>query len=547
MDVNLVIKRFDQMKSGRANFDRLWSDIASKLWPDADEFITKFPSGTLNNQQQYDSFPMLALSKFAAAISSGLTPRTSKWHLLTSGYPEVDRLPTVSRYLESLNQKIWRARYIPKANWEGQSHEAYLGLGAFGNGIVFIDDHPEGGLRYRSMPLNQCYMAEDASGTIDTVYREFEMTSRQMRQVFGEGLPEKIEAALKAGKLDETFTVLHCVQPREDYKSWRLDNTGMKFTNDYIMLDGKHILREGGFYEFPYAIARYLTKSREVYGRGPGTMLISDIKMVNEMKRTIIEVADMAADPPTLLRDDGILGEFRLMPGSRNYGGIDENGRPAAIPFQTGADHRLSFEILRETKSQIDDGFLGVYFRVLLENPNMTATQALLLAQQQGQMTNPTLGRLQTDFLGRAIKRESGILFRQGRHPEAVPPELAEALQRDGESLAIEYDSPMTRASRAEESIAILRSFEALAPMAQIDPTVFRRLDPDKVSRLVFEVNGVPASVIRSDEEIEQLEEQEAQQQMAAAALQAAPVAAQTIESLARAQQATSSAPKVMP
>lgn len=545
MDPTEVLRRHDALKSRRGNWDSLWSEVARRVWPQADEFRSTHAPGQPRNNRQYDSFAQLALSRFAAAIASGLTPRSATWHLLTTGYPEIDERPEVQAYLEGLNRLLWRARYMPRANWDGQAHEAYLSLGAFGTGVMFCDEHPAGGTRYRSVHLSQVYLCQDASGMVDTVHREFEMTARQLAQQFAGRLPEKVAKALERGRLDDTFTVLHCVMPREDYEPGRLDAKGRPFSDLYILTDEKHVLSDGGFYEFPYAVARYITTPRETYGRGPGTMLLPDIKMVNEMKRVVIEAANMAVDPPTLLRDDGILGEFRLTPGARNYGGVDENGRPAAVPFNNGAQPGIGLELIQEVKGQIDDGFLGVYFRVLLENPNMTATQAMLIAQQQGQMTSPVLGRLQAELLGPLIRRESGILYRQGRHPE-MPEALAEFMRAEGEALLIEYDSPMSRQARSEEGVAILRTFEALAPMAQIDPSVYAQFDPREVARLMAEVNGVPRSVLRSDEEIAAMQEQQAQQQGLAAALQAAPVAAQTIESLTRAQREAGSSPQVV-
>ena len=173
----------------------------------------------------------------------------------------------------------------------------------------------------------------------------------------------------------------------------------------------------------------------------------------------------------------------------------------------------------------------------------MTATQSLLIAQQQGQMTAPTVGRLQSEYLDPLLRRESGVLFRQGKHPP-VPKKLVDYWESTGERLRIEYESPMTRAARTSEAVALQQTFEALAPWARIaGPQVFSRFDPEKVAKLMFEVNGVPQSVMKSDEQVEQEEEQQAMQQAAQMALEAAPVAAQTVETLSRAQAQAGSNP----
>jgi hypothetical protein len=80
------------------------------------------------------------------------------------------------------------------------------------------------------------------------------------------------------------------------------------------------------------------------------------------------------------------------------------------------------------------------------------------------------------------------------------PDELLEA----GGGYQIEYDSPMSRARRAEEGIAIQRSFEQLAPMAQVAGAerALPRVNFDELSKVVFEVNGAPARILYDDDEM---------------------------------------------
>jgi len=292
---------------------------------------------------------------------------------------------------------------------------------------------------------------------------------------------------------------------------------------------------------------RHTLSQGEDYGRGPGTMLAPDIRMLNEMRRDVIEAANMAVDPPTLLHADNILGEFRLQPGSRNYGGVDDNGRQMAIPYQNGADPRITQEMVQDVRTQIDDAMLGGVFRVLQENPNMKATTAALLAQQQGQMTAPAVGRGQTEYLDPMMRRESGILKRQGLHPEWSP-KLINALREMRQTLQVQYDSPLTRAARSGEGVGIMQTLEALAPWGQIvGPEVFADFNPRKVAQVLADVNGAPASVMFTNEEREAQEEQAAQQAALQSAVDIAPVAAETAKTIADMGASAQSVPQALP
>lgn len=541
VDVSGILRRQEEMEAQRGNWESMWENVARMVLPRSDDFRSKHSPGTQRNQRQYDAFPMAALDKFAAAIEAGLMPRTALWHHLETGDEDLDETHSIKTYLEELNQTLWDVRYSPRANFASQAHEKRLSLGAFGTGCMLVEPRKGGGIQYKTIHLSEVFISENWSGVIDVVHRKFMLTARQAVQLFGDKTPEKILTKYNAGNIHERFEFLHAVMPREDVEKGRLDKKGLPFVGYYIFADGKQVVQEDGYHEQPYIVSRYSLSTRETYGRSPAIQLLPDISMLQEMRRTTIEAANMAVDPPVLLPDDA-LSEFDLSPGSRNYGAADDQGRPLAHPWNSGVNVGLGLEMIADTRNQIDDGFMGIYFRVLLENPNMTATQAMLIAQQQGQMTAPVIGRLQTEWLGPLIRRESGILFRQGRHPE-MPGELAEYLQSTGESLKIDYVSPMTRAARSEEAVSILRTFETLAPLAQIDPSVYAGFDMKETARIVAEVNGVPMKAMKEPEVMEQEQEAEQMQAMMGDVLEAAPVAAQTAKTLAEAQAVSQNVP----
>lgn len=532
--VSRILSCQSEMEAVRGNWESMWEHVARLVLPRSDDFRSKHSPGTQRNQRQYDAFPMAALDKFAAVLEAGLMPRTANWHKLTTGDEDLDEQHDVQVYLDELNQTLWDTRYSPKANFASQAHEYRIGLGAFGTGCMLVEAREGGGVQYKSIHLSEIFIGENWEGMIDTVHRKFMLTARQAVQTFGKDTPEKILKKYQAGNHGDRFEFIHAVMPREDRDRTRLDGAGLPFVGFYIYSDGSQVVREEGFHEQPYIVSRYALSSREVYGRSPAIMMLPDISMLQEMRRTTIEAANMAVDPPVLLPDDAI-SEFDLSPGARNYGATDEQGRALAHPWNPGVDVRLGLDMIRDTRDQIDDGFLGATFRALVDNPQMTATQALLIAQKEGQLTAPVVGRQQSEWLSPLVKRESGILFRQGRHP-SMPAVLQDRLQETQESLIIEYVSPMVRAARSEEAVSLSRTFEALAPWAQVDPTVYDEFDMKEVARIMSEVNGVPAKALKSPEVREaELAEKEQQAQLGQV-LEAAPVAAQTAKTLAEAQ-----------
>jgi hypothetical protein len=112
---------------------------------------------------------------------------------------------------------------------------------------------------------------------------------------------------------------------------------------------------------------------------------------------------------------------------------------------------------------------------------------------------------------------------------------------------AIEFDSPLSRARESENGVGILRTFEQLAPVAQVaGPSVFKRFNMDKVSKELARLNGMPAKVMYTDDEMEEIDAAQAQQAQLQQILAAAPVAASAAKDLAQAGATAASAPNNM-
>jgi hypothetical protein len=396
---------------------------------------------------------------------------------------------------------------------------------------MFVDDDPGKGIRYRNLHMSECFMAENFQGRIDTVHRKFDLSARQAIQQFGEDkVPEKIRDA--AGKNpDQKFAFLHCVYPSPEVKSWRLDAQGMPFASRYISIDFKQDIVVSGYWEFPYMIGRYVLAPGETYGRSPAMDALSDIKMLNEMEKTLLRAAHRAVDPPLLTADDGVLGAFQIRPSSIISGGLNEDGSPRVQALESRANLPLSIEISDQRRRTINDHFLVTLFQILAQDrSNMTATEVLQRAQEKGALLAPAAGRMQAEFLGPLIQREIGILARAGALPE--PPQSW--LEMDGD-YQVEYLSELSRSQRAGEGVGILRTLEGIAPLAQIDPSVLDRINGAEAVKVLAEVNGVPARVLRTDEEIEKMKQARAQQEQATASLQAADTASNAAKNMAQA------------
>lgn len=537
------IREHEQLAGMRGVWELHWREVAERVRPQQNYFqMIQRPDGDKRNEKIFDATAPLALPKFAAAVISMAFPATQTYHKLVVPDDSLSRNTEVRRYLDDVNTKLFKVRYSPRSNFQSQSGEVVLDVGAFGTGVLFCDDVLGIGIRYKAFPLSQCYIAEDAHGRVDTLYRKFKWTAHQAASKFGrDNLPEAMRRALDI-EPQRKFDFLHCVKPNPDRNPNRRDYKGMAFWSCYIALDeGRTILDEGGFRTFPFAVPRFETSPNEVYGRSPAMNVLPDIKMLNEMSKTVMRSAHMVVSPPIMLSDDGALQAFNLRPNALNFGGVDDQGRPRALPFNTNARVDIGLDMMNQRREVINDAFFVTLFRILVEEPQITATEAMLRAQEKGQLLAPTMGRMQAELLGPLVERELDILAHNGSLGP-MPDALLEYYQSGGEHV-IEYQSPLNLAQKAGAGVAIMNTLQAISPLAQVDPNVLHRYNLDKAGEFLGRINGVPEEIIRSDEEVAALAEQSAQAAQAQQLLQAAPVAASAAKDFAQASSLAASVP----
>jgi hypothetical protein len=538
-----VMRRHDAMAAERSVFDGHWREIEERISYKGLYFQSQNQTpGSKSTQRIFDVTAMLACERFAAACESMITPRTQKWHELAPVDPDLRRIKAVRDWCEEARDVLFAARYAPEANFASQVHEGYWSIGAYGTGAVFVDDVIGRSLLYRSVHLSQLYLAEDAAGRTDTVHRLYRPTLRQIAQQFGvAAMPEKLRNLLDRSPGDRV-DMIHCVRPNQERVLGRADFRGMAFSSYYVLPSERWVLDEGGYRSMPYAVGRYSTSPGEVYGRGPGMMVLPEIKMLNEMRKTILRAAQKAVDPPLLATADALLQQFDLRSGALNYGGMDSMGNQLVKPLMTGARLDIGEDMIEQSRKVINDAFLVSLFQILVDTPQMTATEAMLRAQEKGQLLAPTMGRVQSEQTGTMIERELDILAVAGALPP-MPDELIEA----GGLVEIEYVSPLNRLQRSEEGVGILKTLEALSPLVEIDQSIIDVLDPEEAARIMADVNGMPSRALRSEKRVKAIRAGREEQQQMQSLLQAAPVAASAAKDIAAAQQTARQAPGILP
>ena len=500
-----VLEEYEDMKQTRSNWERMWQEIAEYMIPQRADFTVKQSSGEQRREKIYEGTAVRALERSAAGLHNTLTSSAVPWfHLKVQRELQQDR--DIQLWLEEAERRLYDVFSSPESNFHPALHEFYLDLVGFGTGIMYVVDEPGIGPRYRSYFLGQCYLMQDNLSRVDGVLRVYEHSARQLVQEYGEeGVPDSVKRAYNSKDENKKFECLHCVKRRRNHDVNAVGNLNMPWMSIYILMDQKHVLRVSGFEEFPYVVSRWSRNSEETYGRGPGTAALPDVKMINLMEKVGLKALQKVVDPPLLVPDDGFLNPVRTQPGGLNYyrAGLGRDDR--IMPLQTGG--RLD---LNESKiGQVRDSINKTFYLDLLELPGPTAADGDVMrfsateinARQRDRLSvlGPIVSRQEVEFLAPMVIRTLGIMESNGMLPPA-PPSLRDA------DFKVEYANPVSISMRTGELNSVAQLIQFLLPIAQIDPSVVERFNTQRIAELGAEILKVPPSVLRTEEEMQELQ-----------------------------------------
>lgn len=525
----------DQMAKARSSWESRWNRIARRIFPDMVGLFGQQPlessahnRGRARTDDMLDPTAALALERSSAIVEWLVTPRNSKWHKLTASNAELKKIKRVRQWFEDLTDTMFATRYAPNAAYAGNQQAAYKHLMAFGTGPTFIDELKRShrirvpGIRYKATHLGETYIALDHQGLPAKVARPYLMSAHQAVLAWGDNLPQAIKRAAETNKdPNQEFEFLHFVEPNPDYDPERIDVNGKPWASYYVTKEEHMTLERGGYRTFPYILPRYSPGPGHAYGTSPAMMALSGVDVLNEQKKTVLRQGHLALAPALLAHDDGVLS-LSQRPGAVNYGTMTADGKRLVDVIPTG-NIAIGKDLMDDERAAINDFFLITLFQILVETPQMSATEVLERTREKGILLSPAMGRIQDEQLGPQIEREIDIHTAQGRIPE-MPPELIEA---QGE-YTVEYDSPLSRAQKAEEGAGVLRSLEFAERWLQgtQDPAAYDWVDVDEAMPMLMHIHAAPESTIRAREAVEAIREQRAQQQAIQQAIEAAPALA---------------------
>jgi hypothetical protein len=530
-----IVALRNREKARQSNFRSMWQSVSDLIFPQTMGIAHKRTPGEELMTELFDITAVEESENMTSGLVNNLFPAGQRFFAIVPTGRSEDY--TASRYVDLLteiaHEAIFKSNFLPQVS---NTIQYWL---TFGIGNLFTQWLVPEGLNYRDYAIGTYQCLENSAGVIDTVILTYPLTARQIVQEFSEGTPDAqdVGQSVKTAydnpeSREESFDIIHVVRPRKEFDEdpFLRPANRMPIESIYVQEKDEMILREGGFDEFPFSIPRYQVIYGEVYGRGRGTQLLPQVRMLNRLKKDYQEMVNKWVNPPKEVLES-FEGNVDVTPGALNYV-VEPN---SIQPINMGANgvFPVTKDILEYERETIRQGFFKNAFEPItpLRGDRRNQMEIIERLREGMKKASKPLGRLFTELVTPAVLRSVLLLIRNGQAPPPPP-------QLQGTPLKIELINPLALALRDQQSRGFQYWVAMGQAMAQSFPSVIDNIAVDEGFRDYGRSLGVKTTHIRPESERDEMRVARAQQEAAA---QKAAYAEQAAKAYAAATQAPES------
>jgi len=499
-----LIKRFNHARSEYELFRSLHQEAYDFVAPQRETFRFYSP-GQEKNRHVFDSTAIMALEQFASRIKGSVMPSWKQWAQLTAGsvVPEQETA-NVNKALEEGNDLLFDS--LNHSNFDTEINPSLVDMGV-GTGAIVIDEGEFNSgdvFRFSNVPLAELYVEKPAMGRIRSGWRKHKMAVGKIEQVWpGAKLSDQLEKMKeKDPNTDVDILSGFLFNPKggEDERYW----------NVIIHESSKTILFDQAFATQRLIVFRWHVVPGETYGRGIAMQCLPDIRTLNKMVEFKLQSLALAVGGLWTGVNDGIFNPntVRIRPKTIIPVASNNTQNPTLAPLPLAGDPASVEMNIRDLQEKINQSFFANPLGDVTD-PVRSATENMIRQQEMLKQAGASFGRLRTELIEPLMEACIDILRGLGLFPD---------IRLDGKEVTIKHTSPLAKAEDIEDFQNIMTW--AQSNIALVGQEVFMgTAKVEDMPKITSEMLGVPASLLRSDEERQALGEaaaQAAQQQLGA-------------------------------
>ena len=511
--------RWQQLKENRAKFEGFWTEAQTY----ADNAVMDWgkPGEVPSRPKRFTSKPFQYNKTLVAGILGYAVSPSLVWFKLGMEDTELLKEYGVKDWLEKCESEL--LAMFNRSNFYKETNPAVKDSTCIGHGVIHIDEDIENArIRYTHFPANEIFLDVNSYGEVDTCFRWYADTLRNIADFFGEeNLDDDMRRQLQEpSHWNDSHEILMAVYPRKKYNPDYKDAKNMPYACIYMELGSRHILKESGYKEFPFAVFCWDRTSGFAYGSSPAQDAMPDIKALNIIKKSSLQIAQTSAEPPMMASQE--MHDIDISPRGITYLPTKDS---RLEPVRTGENYPITLQELANYEQAVKDWFYVDYFLALQErNQQMTATEVMELQGEKAATLSTFIVSL-NEFLSRIIERTFNLLMRAQMLP---PPPMS--LMNKQAIIKIDFTGPLAQNQKKYHQMGgTVQALSAIGPIMQMFPNAGDFLDGDELMKSTMEGMGMPQNIIREDDDVKKIREERIKAQQEAAAQQQQMAMAQTL------------------
>lgn len=521
-------RRLGALRSERSSFIGHWTELNDWILPRSARFLsTDRNKGDRRNSRILDSTATLAVRALYSGMMGGMTSPSRPWFQLRTSDPQLNEFQPVKLWLELVQNRM--AEMFLASNLYSQLPGTYQDLGVFGTNAFALLEDDEDGIRCYSYPVGSYCLSTDWRGKVNTCYREYQMTARQVVENYPETASLRTKN-LSSSSPDAWIDVVHVVEPNPDHNPNRLESKFKRFVSVYYEKGEKTPLKESGFDSFPIMASRWALTGEDIYGYSPGMDALGDVKGLQLEQKRKVQMIEKGNTPPMVAPSSMRNGAASLLPGGINFLDVSQ-GQQGFAPAYTPNPGWLNplIEDIREIQERIKKCFFEDLFLMManIDLSGVSAQEIIEKKQEKLVMLGPVLNRLNDELLDPIIDRSFSIMLKKGMVPPP-PQELHE------QELSVEYTSVLAQAMKMSGLQGLQQLASFTMGMGQPFPEVLDKFNADASIDEMAAMLGTSPKLVNDATTVRMIRTRRQQQEQTQQAMQMAQQGAQTAQTLSQ-------------
>ena len=504
--------RWQDLKNQRNYHIDTWRDVSKYISPYNGRFNVHNHSYNRDYRYIFDNHAGRALQILVSGIASSSTSPMRSWFTLTvdGRRKSEEQSDEVDQYLANVKFEI--EQVLQSSGIYASLHQLYKEVCLFGVGACLIYPDEKKLMKSHVLTAGEYCIDVDEYNNVNTLYREFDMTTAQAVREFGlANLSKSIKDAYENGRLEEYHTFIHAIEPRTDRNINSKEAVQMPYQSIYVELANENstVLRESGFEYFPALCPRFEVLGSDPYGESPCIKILPDVKQLQHVVQRKEQALEIDLHPPLMAPANARQNPIQMSPDSVNYVTSDyDQIKPIMQRQLYNTIYQDDIDRLHEA---IDDGLYKSSFMPVIDSSGTrkTATEVNQMKQEQIMILGMFAERCVSEVGERVVEIAYTLLSKAGMIDE--PPN--ELVYGGATGMSIQFEGMFAQAQRSININSYDRYIATMQSVSASVPTVIDLLNADELMRDYASMLALPDTIMNKQSEVDEIRQQRAQQQ----------------------------------